>query len=63
MQPRSDIKMLRMKTAWGHGMMQSAKTSVYEAPRLVRYGDLVEITRALSGTGANDHAHGANKTA
>jgi len=63
MQPRSDIKMLHMKKAWGCGMMRSAKTSVYEAPRLVRYGELFEVTRALSGTGANDHAHGANKTA
>ena len=55
--------MLHMKKAWGCGMMRSAKTSVYEAPRLVRYGELFEVTRALSGTGANDHAHGANKTA
>jgi hypothetical protein len=55
--------MLYMKKAWSYGMMRSAKTSVYEAPKLVHYGDLVEVTRALSGTGANDHAHGANKTA
>jgi len=43
-------------------MVQTAKTRVYDAPKLVRYGDLVEVTRALSGTGGNDHAHGNNKT-
>lgn len=42
---------------------QPGKKKVYEAPKLVRYGDLVEVTRALAGTGGNDHAHGSNKTA
>ncbi len=36
---------------------------MYEAPKLVRYGDLVEVTRALSGTGGNDHVNTNLKTA
>ena len=42
---------------------QAVKRKVYEAPKLVRYGDLVEVTRALTTSGGNDHAQGPNKTA
>jgi len=44
-------------------MEQPVKKRVYDAPKLVRYGDLVEVTRALSGTGGNDHANSSLKTA
>jgi hypothetical protein len=42
---------------------QPVKKKVYEAPTLVRYGDLVEVTRALSGSGASDHGPVGAKTA
>jgi hypothetical protein len=42
---------------------QPAKTKVYEAPKLVRYGGLVEVTRNIAGgKGKNDNAKGKNKT-
>lgn len=41
---------------------QPVKKKVYEAPKLVRYGDLVEVTRALSTSGGNDHANSSAKT-
>ena len=45
-------------------MDQSAKTKAYEAPKLVRYGDLVEVTRSIvGGSGRNDMATGPDKTA
>jgi hypothetical protein len=40
-----------------------ATTKVYEAPKLVRYGDLAEVTRNIvGGKGKNDNAKGKNKT-
>jgi len=33
---------------------QPAKRKTYEAPKLVRYGDLVEVTRALGAKGMHD---------
>lgn len=41
---------------------QPVKKKVYEAPKLVHYGDLVEVTRATGTSGASDHPGGA-KTA
>jgi len=44
-------------------MQEPAKKKQYEAPKLVRYGDLVEVTRAtISGTRTDNAAHGPNKT-
>jgi hypothetical protein len=44
-------------------MEQPSKKQNYEAPKLVRYGDLVEVTRNLTSTGSkNDHANSSNKT-
>lgn len=35
----------------------------YERPRLIRYGDIREITKSIGMTGMADGAtHGANKT-
>jgi hypothetical protein len=43
---------------------QPVKKKVYEAPKLVRYGDLVEVTRSTGTTSANsDHGGGPIKTA
>jgi len=47
----------------GQPIEQPAKKKIYAAPKLVRYGDLVEVTRALTGSGGNDHGHGNIKTA
>jgi len=45
-------------------MDQPAKKKVYEAPKLVRYGELVEVTRNISGTSQkNDNIHSSLKTA
>jgi hypothetical protein len=42
---------------------QPAKKKIYAAPKLVRYGDLVEVTRATGTTSQkNDSAHGNAKT-
>jgi hypothetical protein len=44
-------------------MEQPAKKKVYEAPELVRYGDLVEVTRSIPGMHGNDNAvTGPSKT-
>jgi hypothetical protein len=44
-------------------MDQPAKKKVYEAPKLVRYGDLVEVTRAIVGrSGMFDNGGGRLKT-
>jgi hypothetical protein len=44
-------------------MEQPARKKVYEAPKFVRYGDLVEVTRTIpSGGGKIDSAKGQNKT-
>jgi hypothetical protein len=43
---------------------QPAKKKIYAAPKLVRYGDLVEVTRAIGTISQkNDSAHGNAKTA
>ena len=39
-------------------MDQPAKTKVYEAPKLVRYGDLVEVTWAMDAKHGNDNPVG-----
>ena len=45
-------------------MEQPATKKVYEAPKLVRYGDLVDVTRSINGgSGAIDNLKGLNKTA
>jgi len=45
-------------------MGQPVKRKLYEAPKLVRYGDLVEVTTALTGSSQkNDNAHTNLKTA
>jgi hypothetical protein len=36
---------------------------VYEAPKLARYGDLVEVTRSIVGTKGTDNAFSGAKTA
>jgi hypothetical protein len=42
---------------------QPSKQKVYEAPKLVRYGDLVEVTRGLNVAGGkNDNAMSSLKT-
>lgn len=41
-----------------HSIEQPGKKKVYEAPRLVRYGDLVEVTRATSNMGGSDNGTG-----
>jgi hypothetical protein len=41
---------------------EPAKKKIYEAPKLVGYGDLVEVTRALGTRGDRDH-HSGLKTA
>lgn len=38
------------------------KTKLYEAPKLVRYGELTEVTQNLGGGTKNDHAGGNTKT-
>jgi hypothetical protein len=44
-------------------MDQPAKTKVYEAPKLVRYGDLVEVTLNIqNGPGKIDSLKGQHKT-
>ncbi len=43
-------------------MEQPSKNKAYEAPKLVRYGDLVEVTRNLPSGGRNDNAMTNNKT-
>jgi hypothetical protein len=43
-------------------MEQPSKKRVYDAPKLVRYGDLAEVTRNLPSGGKNDNAHTSNKT-
>lgn len=35
---------------------QSAKKKRYETPRLIRHGDLVEVTRSFGNMGNNDSA-------
>ena len=35
---------------------QPGKKKMYESPRLVRYGDLVEVTRSFSNMGTTDNA-------
>jgi len=43
---------------------QPSKKKTYEAPKLVRYGDLLEVTRSIpSGTGKVDSLKGKHKTA
>ena len=43
---------------------QPVKKKVYEAPKLVRYGDLLEATRATGTTSANsDNGASSSKTA
>ena len=44
-------------------MEQPAQKKVYEAPKLVRYGDLVEVTRSIAGTTGTDNAFKGAKTA
>lgn len=49
----------------GFSMNQRAKTKAYEAPKLVRYGDLIEVTRntALRMAGSDHAPNAPNKTA
>jgi hypothetical protein len=42
---------------------QPAKKKVYDAPKLVRYGDLVEVTRSLTNTAGALDGVGDMKTA
>jgi len=43
---------------------QPAKKKAYNAPKLVRYGDLLEVTQSIpNGTGKGDSLKGKNKTA
>jgi len=43
---------------------QPVKRKAYTAPRLVRYGDLLEVTQSIpGGTGKVDSLKGQNKTA
>lgn len=43
---------------------QPGKKKPYNAPTLVRYGDLLEVTQSIpGGTGKIDGAKGQNKTA
>jgi hypothetical protein len=43
--------------------MEPGKKKEYTTPKLVRYGDLAEVTRANPIiSGKNDHAHGPAKT-
>jgi hypothetical protein len=35
---------------------QTLKKKLYESPTLVRYGDLVEVTRSFGNMGNNDSA-------
>lgn len=44
-------------------MDQPAKKKEYEAPKLVRYGDLVEVTRATGTTSTMSDNVGSLKTA
>lgn len=41
---------------------QTSTKKVYEAPKLVRYGELTEVTLNLGGGTKNDHAGGNTKT-
>ena len=44
-------------------MAETPEKKAYETPKLVRYGDLTEVTRNLTSSGkANDHANSSNKT-
>jgi len=61
--PPSGIK-VENKGREGFPMGQPVKRKLYEAPKLVRYGDLVEVTTALTGSSQkNDNAHTNLKTA
>lgn len=43
---------------------QPVKKKPYNAPKLVRYGDLLEVTQSVpKGTGNSDSLKAANKTA
>jgi hypothetical protein len=44
-------------------MDQLSQKKLYVPAKLVRYGDLVEVTRANPiASGKNDHSHGPSKT-
>lgn len=42
--------------------LSTRKRKLYEAPKLIRYGELTEVTRNLGGGTKNDHARGNTKT-